>query len=485
VTQRPNGALSIRTILRIERLLLVAFIGAYFLFLNWDSLRVRFVEDDMMNMAGYWRAGPWHLLSSQFAIWRGVYRPMGGVFYVPLLRGFGLNPAPFHAVYLALLLANVYLVYRFARVLGCAQLASGLAALIPCYHVGMAILYYAMSNVYDVLCCLFYLWAFAFYAQIRQRDRLLRSWERALFLLLFLCALNSKEMAVTLPVILLAYEAIYHGLPGKRGFVTWLCGPASIAILAAILSAVYIYGRVLGPEGLATQAAYAPVFSMHRVWIFQMEALNTLMIFWKPFSRVQVVVFWVAILYAAFRRRRPALRFCCVFLFVTPLPVEFLAGRGEATLYLPMAAWAVIVAAVFVDVARAFSKFLGAEPMFRHAGRRACFAVIVVAGVAWWTYANHRIKKSEIDVQMAAAGKVTGAVIQQLRDLHPDVRPGSQIVFLDDPFQEYDMAFIAELYFRDPSISIRLGRKTPLSPQELARVDHVFTFAEGKLMQIR
>ena len=77
-------------------------------------------------------------------------------------------------------------------------------------------------------------------------------------------------------------------------------------------------------------------------------------------------------------------------------------------------------------------------------------------------------------------------MIRQLHDLHPQVRPNSHIVFLTDPFEEFDMAFIAELYFRDPQrVSIRLHRKTPLSPTELAKADVVFTFEDGKLAQVR
>lgn len=446
---------------------------------------MRFVEDDMMNMVAYWRPGPWHLLYSHFLVWRGEYRPMGGLFYVPMLHLFGLNPAPFHVLYLVLLLANVYQVYRFARVLGCAELTAGLAALIPCYHVGMAILYYAMSNLYDVLCCLFYLTAFVFYAQIRRRGRLLGRRELAVFLLLYLCALNSKEMAVTLPVVLLAYEWIYHGAPRMRELGRWLRGPGRVALFAGILNVVYLYGRALGPEGLAAQSAYRPLFSMHRVWLFQIAALDTLVSYWQIFDRPAVVGFWVVVLYLAYRRPRPVLRFCCVFLIVTPLPVEFLMGRGEATLYLPLAGWAVFTAVIFADLARAVAEFLAAEPFFRYLGSRALFAGFIAVGVCAWAYGNEHVKVPGVTRQMADAGKVTGEVIRQFQTLQPRVTPGSQVVFLDDPFQEFDMAFIAELWFRDRSLDIRLLRKTPLTAQEIAAAKYLFTYADGKLVQVR
>jgi hypothetical protein len=59
------------------------------------------------------------------------------------------------------------------------------------------------------------------------------------------------------------------------------------------------------------------------------------------------------------------------------------------------------------------------------------------------------------------------------------------VVFLNDPFEDWDMMFIAELWFRDRTVSIRLQRKAPLSPEDLARVDYLFAFENGKLVQVR
>src|SRR6185503_14415842 len=74
-----------------------AALACYFLYFNLASLKVRFGPDDMMNMANYWRLPAAKLAWSQVAPWRGYYRPMGGLFYVPLFRWFGLSPAPYHA----------------------------------------------------------------------------------------------------------------------------------------------------------------------------------------------------------------------------------------------------------------------------------------------------------------------------------------------------------------------------------------------------
>src|ERR1035441_3190926 len=71
---------------------------AYFLYFNWDGLRVQFAADDMMNMALYWRLAPVRVLLGRFLPWTGAYRPMAGLFYLPLLKGFGLNTLPHHSV---------------------------------------------------------------------------------------------------------------------------------------------------------------------------------------------------------------------------------------------------------------------------------------------------------------------------------------------------------------------------------------------------
>ncbi len=76
---------------------------------------------------------------------------MGGCFYMATFSLAGLNPAPFHLVALLVVAVNAYLTYRLARSLGCAELPAGLAALVMCYHGGMAPLYYDTGFIYDIL----------------------------------------------------------------------------------------------------------------------------------------------------------------------------------------------------------------------------------------------------------------------------------------------------------------------------------------------
>ena len=458
----------------------------YFLYFNWDGLWVRFAADDMMNMGVYWRLAPLRLLLDLLLPWRGAYRPMAALFYLPLLRFFGLNPVPYHAVLLAILLGNLYLVYRFARRIGCGELQAGLATLILAYHAGLSMLYYSTVYIYDVLCFSFFMSAFLCYARVRARGRLLGGRETALVMALYLCALNSKEMALTLPLVLLAYEFVYHRpvvwTPGEIG--RWLLGPGRVMLYCAALNLVFLYGKAFGPDALLQAPGYRAELSLQRLFAFENAAMDDLFLAWGSFGWRGVVAVWVALACLAWRRPRPVLRFCWAFLMLTPLPLAFLVEtRGAACLYIPLAGWAVFAAVVLTDVAGAVARFLAAPPLFRLAGYAGWFAAILCAGFFFWAKQNDHWKRTQVRHSMADVGRQTGAVLDQLRALNPRVKPGSLVVFLNDPFEDWDMKFIAELWFRDPTLKFHLQRKVPLPPEALAKMT-VFDFQDGRLVRV-
>ncbi len=76
-------------------------------------------------------------------------------------------------------------------------------------------------------------------------------------------------------------------------------------------------------------------------------------------------------------------------------------------------------------------------------------------------------------------------MIQQFRALNPHVRAGNKVAFLDDPFHSWDMLFVAEAMVRDRTLDIHVPRHGALTPDELARMDYVFTFQDGKLVELK
>ena len=457
--------------------LLPPFLLAWFVFFSWDGLRAHFSPDDMMNIDSfYWTPGPWRLLVSQFVPWKGYYRPMGGLFYLPILSGWGLNPLPYHVALSAVLLVNVWLVYRLARLLGAEWPAAALAALVVCYHAGLSNLYYNTAFVYDALCGGFYLGALAYYARIRAGGRFPGGRQTVVLALLMLGALNSKEMALTLPGVILAYEWCYHRPLGRAAL--------KIVALAALLVLVDLYGKVWGVDALTAMEGYRPVFSLQRVYEFQRTFLRDA-VFW-PTGWGGIAVFWAALTYLAWRpEARPVLRFCWLFLLFSPLPIEFLPGKSQAWLYIPTIGCAVFAAVVSAYLARTAAGFLAREPLLRRLGPQVLFAMLLASGVFYWGRVNLARKTMDAKPVMAALGRQTAQVIGQFRELNPQVSSGSHVVFLNDPFREWDMLFIADLWFRDRTITVYLQNKTPMTAAELAGIPVWFDYRDGRLLRLK
>src|SRR5579863_7353536 len=111
---------------RIRRCAAAAFLIAYFVYFSRDSLQVPHPVDAIGNIGYFYRhSGALRLVLSQFVPWGGFFRQMSGLFYVAIFSGFGLNPVPYHVATLLVLLANVYLIYRLARLLGADELPAG------------------------------------------------------------------------------------------------------------------------------------------------------------------------------------------------------------------------------------------------------------------------------------------------------------------------------------------------------------------------
>jgi hypothetical protein len=449
-------------------------IGAYFLWFAWDGLGAGFAGDDMMNLHGYWKLGPWHAIYSQFLLGTNAYRPLGALFYLPLYTLFGLNPLPFRVVILLVLAANTWLVWRLARELGAGEVAAALAALAVSYHAGLLDLHYNIAVVYDVLCFSFYWCALLYYMRLRRSGRAWRVREWAVFTALCVCALNAKEMAVTLPLALAAWE--------------WLCAERREwrpAALVGALTALSVVGKMFGADPLMAQQAYHPVFTLSRYLESSATQMNELLYAGRFFSPERALLLWAAIAWIAWRRPRPVLRFCWAFVLFSPLPIVFLEGRIHSCLYLPLAGWAIFAGVLFEDVARALAGWLEREPLVGRLGRRALFAALTAVAVILMARVVARGKRrAEADLQRH--GAQTAAVLAEFRRVNPRAASGSRILLIDDPFQDWDAKFIAELWFADRTVEVWLQNKTRLDEATVAREVHsVYRFEGARLLQMR
>jgi hypothetical protein len=436
----------------------------------------------------YWHPSPLRLFVSQFMLWMGYFRPVGGFFYLINFWLFGFNTVPYHAALLILLLVGAWQMWRFARAMGAGDLAAGIVALIACYHGGLSNLYYNSVFVFDVLCGIFYFAAFALYARARSSGRLLTSREKWGLLALHLCALNSKEMAITLPAMLLVYEWTFHGAPGRtrKEIGAWLRGPGQMVWWTGLLNLASIYGKMFGRYGLMKSPAYRPVYSWQRFMDFEERYIGDIFyslprLDWPTVLLIATVVTWFA-----WRRNRPLLRFCWFYIWITPLPIQFLEARDQACLYVPLAGWAIFAATLFVDWLPSATRVLSAEPLFRRLRPDRVRVLLIGLAVSAAAFGAWHYKHTAVEPYLQQLDPKTAAVLAEFKAVNPQVRPGSTVVFLEDAWPySFDMAFVAELWFRDRHTRVVLNQKTPLSEAELAKADAIFTWQNDHLVRVR
>jgi hypothetical protein len=138
-------------------------------------------------------------------------------------------------------------------------------------------------------------------------------------------------------------------------------------------------------------------------------------------------------------------------------------------------------------ITRTAARMAAADPDFRRLGPGRLGALMAAAAMLLFAFVNWHYKKTEIGADFPLLGRQTFEVLAQFRAVNPSVRPGSTVIFLDDPWKNagFDMAFIAELWFRDRNTRVLLNNASHLPPEEIAKADAVFTWQDGKLIRVR
>ncbi len=480
----PDSSRKRSIAVRLIRIVIAAVILIYFIRFVTPGLDAGFNGDDPMNIYYYWSRGAGKLLRNLPLFFTTYQRPMGGVYFSALYHFFDLNPLPYHIVITALLLLNTFLSYRFARLITGSELAGGLTALVMAYHAKMPHLVYLPAFIFDVLCFTFYLLALNYYVSARSRRESLKLRQIAAFLLLYVCALDSKEMAFTLPLIVLAYEALWHG--PKRidaaAFGAWLKGNAVPGLIAGVMTVVFVLGKTFGSDSLVRMPAYRPTFTWSRYWESTSRFVNE--IFYQPdngfFEPWRIAVLAVALLFVAWRWRQKHLLLMWCFVWIAPLPITFVPDRGGGMLYIPLLGWAVIAVSLFLGLSNAAARLLAAGRV----PAPVTVGVLVALGAAGF-WANTANEDATLPEGIRHPGQLTWSMVEQVRAVQPRVKPGSQIYVTGNPFEGWEVKFIFELVYHDRSVNVWLSDKYQLPPDEIERMDYIFAIEDGKLKRLK
>ena len=488
----------------------VAILIAYFLHFALPALRGGFREDEMMNMGICWCAGALKSLLANVAFWKlfvcpggalydlplYLYRPAGAFYYLPLYHFFDLDPLPYRIVQISILASSIPLIYYLSRRLTSSGSIAFLAVLALCYHPRLAGLVFVGAFIYDVLCGFFYFAALAYYIHFREKGVSLRPVQLFGFLAIYVMALNCKEMAVTLPVIVLIYEFLKsHGWADWKAFLRWIRSYTAPSLIAGLLTVFYIYGKLHGTGSLTSLDPYRPKYSWDTFTASNANFVGQLLFAGHTVTPIALLLLWALVFIYAFLRRDRTLQLMAFWIVIVPLPLAFIVPtRGDASLYLLLFGWAIIFAKVTFDLITLiwkFSVFIGnrvipaaTSASVGDASRRVAsrgFGIVAMLLVAFALAAFTQRENQRLRVPWLNVGAKTSHVIHTFRSLALRPSHGSSILLLlkENLFQnKWNVFFIASLVWNDHSLRIWVENVNELTPQQQANVDYIISVSE-------
>jgi hypothetical protein len=471
---------------RRRALLLAAlFVGSCFLYRAHRSLRAEFTHDDLMNCWGAVSQPLATLVADTVVFFRpsAVFRPLGALVYRAAFAVSGFDLRPLRFLVLIVLGLNIFLTYCVARRLTHSREIGIISALVNSYHMNLAVFYYSTGFLYDILCFFFYFSALAYYLRVRQAGRSPRAHQLLFFCGLYILALDAKELAVSLPVMVTGYELLNKpaALRG-RALLGWLWRDFRPAWLSAGMTLAYVVGRVLGPGGLSQVGPYRLTISAmtylrgagHYLgdWLYAPGFFN----WWRTLAIM------IALLLVAGLARSRVLGLCWTLYFAGLLPIVFIPSRGLTAVCIPIVGLVIYVSTLAVLYRDALLR------LFFSMSWRPLGQAILFAAVAWFMLRVHPDSK-QLFINYQPEYKEIREAREQLRSLHPRIPARSRILVAKDPFSgdTWDIYFLFQLLYRDDNIVVDMLRRFNPKPDAaaLAGYDYVFSFENGKVVEFK
>ena len=427
----------------------VALVTGWFLFLIRSAFHERFNVDDITNLCIAWLHGYADLVKGSVLFWTGAIRPLGGLFYVVIYQFAGFYNVPFRIAAIALLVANLALLYLVLRRLTPSFWLAILALVLACYNGDMAEMYTSTGTVYDTLSLTFTL--LALLCVMRERPRWI------LAALCTIAAVDSKEMGVSLPAIILAYELLIRPKPRFAAVIS-----------TGIVSLVFLLSRLAVKNSLSDMPAYQLTITGHRYLETTRIYLNNVLFHGKLTDAVAVTVLLVALGVALALRNRLML-FAWLYYVIAVAPMSFATPRSGYAIYVPYPGAALYVAALIFDLAYRLPQ-------------RARISVVALAIFVGAYYQNRQARfLARHDLGHPGGESTVQAVADGIGALAPTMPKGAHLLLINNPFED-DAELphsTLRLRYRDPDLSVtRLTwTKGPGEiPYPTEDFDHVFLF---------
>jgi hypothetical protein len=462
-------------------ILAAAFIAVCFFQTAKAGRRMPYNDDDMMNLYFAWIKTPWQLFVENLTFAAGR-RPLGAAFYRAQFALWGFRSQPLHGIVWTVLALNLWLAWRLFRRLGADSEAALLGVAILALHGCVRDLSYNTGTLYDTFCFTFYVAALLVY--VRAREGGAPAWKALLlFGLLFACALNSKEMAVSLPLVVLLWELVSHPPQSwsPRDLARKLTGEWRGLAVSCGIGALFSLLALSSHSAVHSHLGYTPSLTWSR-WV-ETTAQYLAMAFYtaRPGGWWWIAVYAAAIAAAAVSvavRARSLAAFGVLWFPITLLPISFITPRVSGyVLYLPLLLWA-LVAGKFLAEARTRLAPLRGWP----AGvSRILLLFMVAAGFG----ALNRLRPND-------APRVEDSPIErtarQFRASYANLKTPSRLLFLRDPFRPdgYALLMTLRLLYKDTGIDLdRLSAPEQHPPLgNLPRYDHIFDYDGSRYVEL-
>jgi hypothetical protein len=440
-------------------------IAAIWVWYARDGLASYFSGDDLMNIYLAWQKPLLRFATENIVFFSPGYRPFGNLVYRLLFEMAGFHPLPFRIACFVLLFVNLYLAYRAAKAIAGTETAI-LTVLFFCYNAGVDV-YHDAGIIYDILCFTFYFAALGLYAAARSGKRYLSNGQLASFLILYIFALDSKEMAVTLPVVLIAYELLLGEPAAGSSIRKW-----SPAVLSALITVPYAIGKLSHGSPLVGNESYALHITAGN-YVIGLTHYMDLVTSIHPgaLSAPMCVLATVSAALIAVITRDRRLMFAVAFVLITPLPIVFVALRGAYVMYIPLFGIALYLSAGIIRLREAL---LGQRFQF------ATFA-LCAAAVIWF----HSLRPWQPQVN-----PLIRQTASQLQKIQPHVADRSRILFVNDPFDKDDqwvMFFLCRLFYGNPDLQVDRAKLMTPSPDQAAWNSYnlIFEYRDSRWIRLK
>jgi hypothetical protein len=345
---------------------------ALFLVANRGAYKGFFSDDDLDNLI-HTRSAP----LSQFA--HGLvspelsefnFRPMGHIYFKALGATAGLRFVWFVAVLQLIHLLNVWMVWLVIRRMGGSTMAAAAGALLFAFHMACFDGYWKPMFVFDVFCATWVLLCLLLYLR--------GHW--LLALIPFWLAYKTKEPAVALPAVLLAYEWLVGGKQWKR------------VLPYAAISASFVIQALMSNRAIDND--YTLRFTLPALW--KTFSFYSSQLFLIPYAGAALILVAIFV-----RDARVRFGLAAMVLFLGPM--WFLPGRLFGVyLYVPLIGAAVSFAFVVANWKPAYV---------------AAFFALWIPWNYYWLRENRRAA-----LTYAFEAKPFATAVEAFIREHPDVR---------------------------------------------------------------